>query len=108
MPMVLVRLLGGCATGWAAGRAIGCAMTGAQVVVSAGRAAAAASKMLALASPGSVVNLAWSLFASLSLSSLFAECSEMVGAAACIALLSICWVLCRGVGIATLVAVGVG
>ena len=44
----------------------------------------------------SVVTSAQSLFAGLSLSSLFAEYSEMVGAATCIALLSICQALLEG------------
>ena len=52
-----------------------------------GRAAGVMSAMLAMASLGSVVTLAQSLSAGLSLSSLFAEYSEMVGAATCIALL---------------------
>ena len=73
-----------------------------------GRAAGVASAMLALASLGSVVTSAWSLSAGLSLSSLLAECSEMVGATACVALLSIYQALGRGMGIATFVAVSVG
>ena len=64
--------------------------------------------MLPLASLGSVVTSVQSLFASLLLSSLFAECSEVVEAAAWIALLSICQALGRGMGLATFVAVDVG
>ena len=73
----------------------------------AGRVAGAASVMLVLASPVSVVTSVWSLFAGLLLSSLLAECCEMVGATTCIALLSICWALGRGMGITTFVEVSV-
>ena len=54
MVMVIVRSPGGCATGWAVGRAMGCAMAGALAVVPAGRGAGVASL-------GSVVTSAWSL-----------------------------------------------
>ena len=88
---------------------MGCAMAGALALVPVGRAAAGvASTMLALASLGSVVTSVQSLLASVSPSSLFAEGSKVVGAATCIALLSICWALGRGMGIATLVAACVG
>ena len=107
MVMVSDCIAGGCTVGRATGRTMGCAMAGALMAVPAGRAAGVASTMLALASPGGVVTSAQSLFSSLLLSSLFAECSEMVGAAMHVALLSICWALGRGMGIATLVAVGV-
>ena len=62
---------------------MGSATAGALVAVPVGRVARVASVMLALASPGSVVPSAWSLSASLSLSSLLAECCQMVGAATC-------------------------
>ena len=89
-------------------RTMGSAMAGALVAVPAGRAAGVASMVLALASLGSAVTLAWSLFASLLSSPLFTECSKVIYAAACIALLSICWAFGRWMGIATLVATGVG
>ena len=83
-------------------------MAGDLVAVPAGRVAGVASEMLALASLGKVVISAQSLSASLSPSSLFAECSEMVGATTCTALLSICHACGRGMRIATSVAVGMG
>ena len=98
----------GWVVGRAMGRTMGCAMAGALASVFVGRADGVASAMLALAFLGSVVTSVWRLFASLLPLSLLAECSEMVGASACIALLSICWALGRGMGIATLVAAVVG
>ena len=96
MAMVSVRLLGQCATGLAVGRTMGSAMAGALVAVPAGRVAGVASMMLAVVSLGSVVTFAWSLPARLLPSSLLAECYEMVGAAACITLMSLCQAPIRG------------
>ena len=72
---------------------MGCATAGALVAVPVGRAAGAASVMLALASLGSVVTSVQSLFPSLS--PLLPECHELVGATTCVALLSLCWALGR-------------
>ena len=110
--MVTVGLPGGFATDWALGRAtkrtMGCAMAGALVAVSARGAAGVASLVFALASPGSIVTLMWSFFVSWSSSPLFAECNKVIQVTTCIALLSICWALGRWMGIATIVAAGVG
>ena len=87
---------------------MGSAMAGDLAVLPVEIAAGMTSVMLAVTSLGSVVTLVWSLSAGLSPSSQLAECCEMVGAATFIALLSICWALGRGMGIAKFVAVSMG
>ena len=79
--------------GWAVGRSAGHVMA----AVSVGIAAGAASMGSALASPGSMDILVWSLSAGLS-SPLFAQCCKVIRAITCIALLSLCWALDIWVG----------
>ena len=108
MVMLLVRSLGGFIMGWALGgamgRTMGCAMAGAIMVVSVERVAGVVFSVLTLTSLGGVVTLTQSLFDGCSSSPLFAQYSEMVWTAACVALLTICQVLGMWMGIATLVA----
>ena len=84
------------------------AMAWAMAAESARRVAGVMSMMFAVVSLGDVVTSVLSLSTGLSPSSLLTECHKMIGATACIALLSLPWTPGRGMGVTTFVAVSMG